>query len=76
MSQCDIPYGRGTVCVASNLHLLVTGARDWVAAQFDELCDLLTAELEPKSYDVLLAMDGITYTAPGADDVHNARPAV
>lgn len=60
----------------SNLHLLVTRAREWVVAQFDELCDVLTAELEPKPYDELLASDGITYSTPGADDVHGTRPAL
>ena len=58
----------------SNLHLLVTRTREWVVAQFDELCDVLTSELEPKSYDELFALDGITYTAPSADDVHKQRP--
>lgn len=57
----------------SNLHLLVTRAREWVIAQFDELCAILTSEFESKSYDELLALDGITYTAPGPDDVHKAR---
>lgn len=60
----------------SNLHLLVTRAREWVVAQFDELCAILTSELEPKSHHDLFAMDGITYTAPGADDVHQARSAL
>jgi hypothetical protein len=60
----------------SNLHLLVTRAREWVVAQFDELCDVLTSELEPKSYDELFGLDGITYTAPGADDAHRSRPAL
>ena len=60
----------------SNLHLLVTRAREWVVAQFDELCAVLTSELEAKPYDELFALDGITYTPPGADDVHKARPGL
>jgi len=59
-----------------NLHLLATRAREWVVAQFDELCNILTRELEPKSYEELLAMEGITYTVPGADDVHKPRTAL
>ena len=43
-------------------------------AQFDELCDVLTSELEPKSYDKLFGHEEITYTAPIADDVHRSRP--
>jgi hypothetical protein len=58
-----------------NLHLLATRAREWVIAQFDELCHVLTLELEPKDYEELLAMEGITYTAPSADEVHKARGA-
>jgi len=60
----------------SNLHLLITLARDWAVAQFDELCDVLIAELEPKSYEELLVLDGITYTAPGPEDVHKRRNAL
>ena len=60
----------------SNLHLLATRAREWVITQFDQLCEVLTSEFEAKPYDELLAMDGITYTAPGADDVHKRRPAL
>jgi len=60
----------------SNLHLLVTRAREWVIVQFDELCDVLTSEYEATPYDELLALDGITYTAPGPDDVHKRRAAL
>jgi hypothetical protein len=56
-----------------NLHLFASRARQWVATQFDDLCNVLTAELEPKPYDDLFAMEGITYTPPGADDVHKSR---
>jgi len=59
----------------SNLHLLATRAREWVVAQFDQLCEVLTSEFEQTPYDELFALDGITYTAPGADDVHKPRPA-
>ncbi|WP_310463422.1 hypothetical protein [Sphaerotilus sp.] len=59
-----------------NLHLLATRARDWVVGQFDELCNLITRELEPTLYEELLAMEGITYTVPGADDVHKPRAAL
>lgn len=60
----------------NNLHLLSTRARQWVEAQFDELCALITAELEAKSYNDLLAEDGISYTPPGASDMHTRRPAL
>lgn len=57
----------------NNLHLLLTKARNWVVAQFDELCNVLTSELEPMPYDELFGMDGINYTVPDADAVHKAR---
>jgi hypothetical protein len=59
-----------------NLHLLATRAREWVIAQFDELCNVITSELEPRDYEELLAMEGITYTAPSPNDVHKRRPAL
>lgn len=60
----------------NNLHLLATRAQEWVVAQFDQLRDVLTSELEPKSHDELLAMDAITYKRPEADDVHKSRRAL
>lgn len=60
----------------SNLHLLATRAREWVVEQFDELCELLTSELEAASYDALLALDSVTFTAPGTGDVHKSRRAL
>jgi hypothetical protein len=65
-----------TLCQGTynNLHLLSTRAREWVAAQFDELCAIVTAELESKAYDDLLAEDGMNYTPPAASDMHTGRP--
>lgn len=59
----------------SNLHLLITRAQQWVVTQFDQLCDILTNELEPEQYETLLAREGITYTAPGVDEIHESRNA-
>ncbi len=60
----------------NNLHLLLTLARTWVIAQFDELCNVLTKELEGEPYDALLSRQAITYTAPGPEDVHIKRSAL
>jgi hypothetical protein len=49
----------------SNLHLLVTRGQQWVVAQFDQLCDILTKELEPEQYETLLAHEGITIPPRG-----------
>lgn len=57
----------------NNLHLLVTKARTWVVGQFDDLCNALTSQLEPRSYDELLSMKEITYMVPDAEAVHRAR---
>jgi hypothetical protein len=57
----------------SNLHLLATEAQKWVICQFDKLCDTVTAELERKTYAELFAMEGISYRAPAANDVHTSR---
>ena len=46
----------------NNLHLLTTNAKKWVISQFDESCQILTADLEARPYNELLAMEGITYT--------------
>lgn len=60
----------------SNLRLLITRAQEWVVEQFDQLCSVLTSELEPEQYETLLARQGITYTAPRVDEIHKSRNAL
>jgi hypothetical protein len=60
----------------NNLHLLTTNARKWVISQIDEIWRIRTAELEARPYNELLAMEGIAYTAPTADDVHKPRASL
>ncbi len=57
----------------NNLHLLISRAREWAVKQFDELCNVLTGELESEPYETLNGRNGITYSAPGPDEVHNKR---
>jgi hypothetical protein len=57
----------------SNLNLLTSRARDWVIRQFDELCDLLTSELEKLPHESLASREAIVYSPPEADDVHALR---
>lgn len=45
----------------SNLHKLIADAIAYVEADFERLCILLTAELEAKNYDDLLAMPEAHY---------------
>lgn len=46
----------------SDLHLLITRALEWVTRQFDELCNVLTRELEAANYDDLIQREAIMYT--------------
>lgn len=57
----------------NNLHLLITVAMAWAVNEFDALCEILTKELEVKSYDSLLKMQSITYRPPTVDQVKNNR---
>ena len=60
----------------SNLHLLITRAQQWVVAQFDQICDVLTKDLELEQYETLLEREGITYTAPRVEEIHETRNAL
>ncbi len=60
----------------SNLCLLITRAQQWVVGQFDQLCNILTKELEAEQYETLVAREGITYTTPGVDEMHKPRNAL
>jgi hypothetical protein len=57
----------------NNLHLLLNHALTWVTIKFDELCNIVTSELEAKCYDELAAMESVAYTVPSANDVHSNR---
>jgi len=62
--------------VFSNLNQLVTKAHAWVVARYDELCESVTAGLEPKPFEELVAMSGLDYTAPGPTEISATRRAV
>ena len=57
----------------NNLHLLISTALAWVTAQFDELCSLVTKELEAQPYETLFAREGIEYRTPHVQDVGRKR---
>jgi hypothetical protein len=57
----------------SNLKLLIKKAREWVVSEFENLCDLLTKELEKISYEALLAREAPCYRAPTVDDINKNR---
>lgn len=56
-----------------NLKLLIKTARDWVAAEFDALCNRLTTDLEKETYEILMARKAITYRVPTVDEMQHAR---
>lgn len=60
----------------SNLHLLISRAREWVVGQFDTLCSVITADLESEPYEVLIERQAVTYTVPGPDEVSKQRNAL
>lgn len=57
-----------------NLRLLTQRALDWVAAQFDECAELISAQLEKVPYTELAARPAIQTQGPGVDDMHKPRP--
>lgn len=57
----------------NNLGLLIQKTHSWVIREFDNLCDKITKELEIKSYDDLHNREGVTYKAPGIDEIDKNR---
>lgn len=57
----------------ANLKLLIDKTHAWVVAQFDELCGILTRELESQPYDTLLKMEDVTQRIPTPDDMAKNR---
>ncbi|WP_025915973.1 hypothetical protein [Herminiimonas sp. CN] len=58
-----------------NLKLLIQKSRSWVIAEFDQLCNTLTAELEREPYESLLKKESLTFRAPTNDEIHKNRNA-
>lgn len=59
----------------SNLTLLINKAREWVVAEFDTCCTLLTVELEKLSHEELINLPNAAYKAPTIEDIpKNRRP--
>lgn len=58
-----------------NLKLLIQKTHSWVIAEFDQLCDTLTAELELEPYESLLKKESLTFRAPTNDEIQKNRNA-
>jgi hypothetical protein len=65
-------FGQGNY---GNLKLLIQKSRSWTVAEFDDLCDTLTTELERESYESLCQKESLTFRAPTSDEIHNSRHA-
>ena len=57
----------------SNLHKMVTETLSYIDTRFGSLCDSLTEELEARLYVELAAMEEMTYSKPGPEDVDKSR---
>ncbi len=57
----------------SNLHMLIKVALTWIVSEFDGLCEILTKELESKSYETLIQMPNMKPRTPTIDEVKNNR---
>ena len=59
----------------SNLTLLIQKAEEWVTKQFDELCVVLTSELEAVPYEDLFRRPAVSQRVPTADEIDHTRNA-
>jgi hypothetical protein len=57
----------------NNLHLLVTKALQYVENKFDELCNILTVELEKESYEDLIKRDVLSVRIPTLEEISIKR---
>jgi len=57
----------------ANLKLLIRKALEWVIAEFDAFCELVTKELEACSYEDLLKRDNVKYRAPTVEEISGNR---
>ncbi|WP_243987598.1 hypothetical protein [Methylobacterium sp. E-046] len=57
-----------------NLQLLISEADQWIEAAFDQLADVLTAELEQESLEDLLGREAVSITVPTVGQVGIRRP--
>lgn len=57
----------------TGLHQLTTVALEWVDEKFEDLCNLLTLELEAVPYDELLSREAIVYSPPKIEEINRPR---
>ena len=57
----------------TGLHRVITVALDWVNGRFEDLCGVLTSELEVTPYDELLSREEIVYSPPKIEEIGKKR---
>ena len=57
----------------SNLHSSITHALKWVEEQIEDLCNVLTSELEAVPYDDLFSRKEIAYSPPKVEEINKPR---
>jgi len=57
----------------SNLHTSITHALKWVEEQIEDLCNVLTLELEAVPYDDLFSRKEIVYAPPKVEEIDKPR---
>jgi len=57
----------------TGLHRVITVALERVNQQFEDLCSLVTSELESVPYDELLSREAIVYSAPKTEEISRPR---
>jgi hypothetical protein len=57
----------------SNLKLLIARAREWVVTEFDQVCAILTKDLERETYESLCARREVKFTIPKLEELGKSR---
>lgn len=57
----------------TNLRLLIEGAKAWVVAEHDDLCERVTKDLEGMAHQDLLALSDMAYSKPEVEDASRER---
>lgn len=57
----------------SNLKRLIQASHSWVVKHFDQLCEILTKELEKESYENLCTRETLNYRVPKVDEMDKKR---
>ncbi|MHB1545717.1 MAG: hypothetical protein ACYCSB_00840 [bacterium] len=57
----------------NSLFNLIITAKDWIAKEYNEICEKLTKELEQESYETLFSYNSMEYKVPEINDIDKTR---